>query len=147
RKEKRKARKKEQGRRNARKKKSRTMEIKPKPRLALKQIQGAASLSSTYNAENFDIASTGYISQREIAHSTTFNLNQLTGPKSRYKLKTSMPIIDSQDRVIGVCAGQPRGDGRWDTVQLDASDRLEEARSSLRFQKKELKHRRGAFPA
>ncbi|KDR72377.1 hypothetical protein GALMADRAFT_74017 [Galerina marginata CBS 339.88] len=60
---------------------------------------------------------------------------------------TSMPILDSNDLVIGVCAGQPRGDGLWDAVQLDASDRLEEARGLLHFQKKELKHRRGAFPA
>ncbi|KDR65304.1 hypothetical protein GALMADRAFT_23815, partial [Galerina marginata CBS 339.88] len=114
----------------------------------------AASVLSTYNAENFDIVSTGYISQHERAHATTYSLDQLTGPQSRYKFelkewdgRSPMPLLDRNNLVIGICAGQPRGDKSWDSVQHGASDLLEGARSRLRFNKKDLKHCRGGFPA
>ncbi|KDR66326.1 hypothetical protein GALMADRAFT_259368 [Galerina marginata CBS 339.88] len=152
--EKRKAKKKQQGRRNAKEKKAKIRESGPKPALALKQIQTAVGVSSTYSAQDFDIASTGYISQRERGHSATFSLDQVVGPNSRYKFelkewdgRNPMPIVDREDLVIGVCAGLPRGDETWDSLQLRASDLLEEARPRLCFNKKDLKHRRGSFPA
>ena len=58
-----------------------------------------------------------------------------------------MPIIDDDERIIGVGAGKPKKDETWDEVQHRAASLLENARHKLHFDKKERESCRGKFPA
>lgn len=55
-------------------------------------------------------------------------------------------IVDADDFIIGLLGGMP-GDPNWDTVQLNASDAIDTTRAQLKFESKDLHHRRGNFPA
>ena len=58
-----------------------------------------------------------------------------------------MPILDNDQRVIGVGAGKPKNDETWDDVHCRAASLLENARHKLHFDAKERQSRRGKFPA
>jgi hypothetical protein len=62
-------------------------------------------------------------------------------------LRTTHPIVDFEDRVIGLLAGRPQGAVDWEAVCKEAVDAIEEARSRCVFTDKQVDHRRGAFPA
>ncbi|PPQ97626.1 hypothetical protein CVT26_002549, partial [Gymnopilus dilepis] len=107
--------------------------------------------------------------------SSTFRLDDLVGPDSRFDFdlqpwsglcvtsfnnrlrmltallawvhRPSTPILDDERRVMGVCAGMPRNDENWNSVQHRAAALLEDARVRLIFGKKEQNGRRGKFPA
>jgi hypothetical protein len=52
-----------------------------------------------------------------------------------------IPIADTKARVIGVCAGSP-DDPSWFDVHTSLASAIDTARESMRFSKKDLKHRR-----
>lgn len=56
------------------------------------------------------------------------------------------PIVDRDERVIAVLAGQPR-DSNWDGVGLDAAEAMRRAGEQLRFPRDQKSHRRGKFTA
>ena len=58
-----------------------------------------------------------------------------------------MPLVDNDNYVIGVCAGTPKGAKDWDALQRHAASLLEDARSRLKFDKKDKDNRRGKFSA
>ncbi len=56
-----------------------------------------------------------------------------------------MPVVDAEDRVIGILAGCPDGKDAWEKVSLQAQGYLEASEARLRGTKRERDHRRGAF--
>ena len=58
----------------------------------------------------------------------------------------SMPIIDSERRVIAVCCANPV-DSNWSAVVQGATAAVEEARQALHVPPKDEQQRRGHFPA
>jgi hypothetical protein len=54
--------------------------------------------------------------------------------------------VDTKSRVIGVCAGSP-DDSSWERVHRSLGSEIEEARETMHFAKKDLKHRRADTPA
>lgn len=61
-------------------------------------------------------------------------------------LRTCQPIVDADDRIIGVLGGMPKNTN-WGEVQLEAARAIEAARSQLQFENKDMHHRRGKFAA
>ncbi|KAF8227679.1 hypothetical protein L208DRAFT_1221428, partial [Tricholoma matsutake] len=62
-------------------------------------------------------------------------------------LRTTHPIIDSEDRVIGLLARRPQGAADWEALCKEAADAIEEARSRCVFAEKQVDHHHRAFPA
>lgn len=62
-----------------------------------------------------------------------------------YALRTTVVIVDSEQRIIAVCVGVPDGDQTWESVHHRAAEALKSARHRLCFKTKEKKHRRGKF--
>lgn len=61
--------------------------------------------------------------------------------------RTTHLLVDSEDRVIGILGGQPKNAEEWERVCREAAEALENSRGSCSFSDKQVKHRRGAFPA
>ena len=55
--------------------------------------------------------------------------------------REAIPIIDKEDRIIAVLAGQPDDPG-WDAVHQSATDLLDGCRGKM----KQGTHRRGRYP-
>ncbi|TDL13952.1 hypothetical protein BD410DRAFT_817250 [Rickenella mellea] len=60
--------------------------------------------------------------------------------------RTPKPLVDSENRVLGVLAGQPKDEG-WAGVATDAFDAIQDERGRMSFSDKQVNHRRGDFPA
>ncbi|THU86731.1 hypothetical protein K435DRAFT_822065 [Dendrothele bispora CBS 962.96] len=60
--------------------------------------------------------------------------------------KSCCPILDSQDRVVAVLAGQPRG-SNWEGLMSEAANRIARDRDRIHFTDKQLNNGRGKFPA
>ncbi|KAJ7191134.1 hypothetical protein GGX14DRAFT_407442 [Mycena pura] len=63
--------------------------------------------------------------------------------------RLTIPLLDSQRRVIAVLGGTPRDHAQWKTVTDGAAQLLEERQARLKLTQEALHHRRaqGAFPA
>ncbi|KDR84206.1 hypothetical protein GALMADRAFT_43166, partial [Galerina marginata CBS 339.88] len=151
---KRKARQKASSRRNRKKKKTTQDGYVPEPQLSKKQFSGSHVAATAYSAESFGIASTGYVGPRTNNASTTYRLDQLVGSHSRFGFRLQewdagnpIPIVDEQRRIYGVCAGVPKNDAGWDSLQMRAASLLEASRPTLKFKEKDRKSRRGKFSA
>ncbi|KDR65536.1 hypothetical protein GALMADRAFT_17261, partial [Galerina marginata CBS 339.88] len=151
---KRKARQKASSNRNRKKKKGAQEGYTPAPQLAKKQLSSSQVVSPAYSTNSFGIASTGYVSPRTINSSTAYRLDQLVGPSSKFKFRLQkwdaqapIPIVDGRRRVYGVCAGVPKNDAGWDSLQMRAATLLENSRHALKFSEKNRKSRRGKFSA
>lgn len=57
------------------------------------------------------------------------------------------PLVDRQNRILGVLGGQPKDREGWQNVVQAASDGVESAGPRCKFNEKQSIHRRGAFPA
>ncbi|KIY47772.1 hypothetical protein FISHEDRAFT_44682 [Fistulina hepatica ATCC 64428] len=86
-----------------------------------------------------------------------YSLTELTGPDAprffrvyKWDGRTTVPIVDSANRVVGVLAGQP-DDPAWGQVHESAAAALEKARLQLNTRRRKKKkkgknsHRRGDF--
>jgi hypothetical protein len=61
--------------------------------------------------------------------------------------RTTHPIVDSEDRIIGLLASRPQSAADWEVLCKEAADAIEDARARCVFTVKQVDHRRGAFPA
>ncbi|PPQ80230.1 hypothetical protein CVT25_003529, partial [Psilocybe cyanescens] len=151
---KRKARKRESSHRNRKKKREAAPMYHPNPIRTSKHVQNAKPAHSTLQAEDFPIASTGYIGRRKRNSCRHYELDELVGPASELNFMlikwdgmVSMPLVDNKQRVVGICAGVPDKDNTWSEVHHHAAELLESARPHLSFNRKDKKHRRGNFSA
>ncbi|KIY47958.1 hypothetical protein FISHEDRAFT_16875, partial [Fistulina hepatica ATCC 64428] len=83
-------------------------------------------------------------------HSRTYSLDELVGPKSKHQLRlvewdgrTPTPLVDEDDRVFAVLAGQP-DDPSWKDVHASAVEALDEARHNVNW-RKQGPNQRGRF--
>jgi hypothetical protein len=60
--------------------------------------------------------------------------------------RCTVPIVDMKSRVIGVCAGAPDGPS-WEGVHQSMASEIDQSRETMRFTKKDLKHRHADTPA
>ncbi|EDR03721.1 uncharacterized protein LACBIDRAFT_306858 [Laccaria bicolor S238N-H82] len=117
-----------------------------------KHIKPANPYETQFDTTTIPIASSGYVSVPGRKSSSTFPLKKLVGPDSRFKMekvvwdgKHSIPIVDKDSRIFGLCAGADASD--WNEVHRSASIALEDARSRLSLGKTDRRHRRGRFVA
>ncbi|PPQ82213.1 hypothetical protein CVT26_009203 [Gymnopilus dilepis] len=152
---KRRAREKALSKRNAKRKKEMQTDHPTKPKLSQKQIRSARAVKTTFSSLKMPISSGGYIGQRSTKKTkATFDLDHFIGPNSKLNFtlrkwagKSPSPLIDNEDRVIGVCAGIPKNAKDWDALQRHAASLLENARGKLKFDQKDKDNRRGKFSA
>ncbi|KDR74188.1 hypothetical protein GALMADRAFT_71350 [Galerina marginata CBS 339.88] len=67
--------------------------------------------------------------------------------KFSFVSRTPLPIVDDHRRVYAVCAGVPKNNAGWDSLQMRAATLLEASRHALVFNEKNRKSRRGKFSA
>ncbi|THU96674.1 hypothetical protein K435DRAFT_819404 [Dendrothele bispora CBS 962.96] len=60
--------------------------------------------------------------------------------------RSCCPIVDSQERVIGVLAGCPNQEN-WEGLMSDAANEIAHTRKEIKFTDKQLNGGRGEFPA
>ncbi len=73
-------------------------------------------------------------------------IHRLSQPPLTTTRRTTIPITDSEGRIVAVLVGRPR-QGDWDSVHRRAFNALKRSRRRCRFPKKTKKHRRGSFAA
>ncbi|THU94601.1 hypothetical protein K435DRAFT_668150 [Dendrothele bispora CBS 962.96] len=61
--------------------------------------------------------------------------------------RESVPIVDSQERIIALLAGNPVNDSSWPAIIEEAARELEDAREQLIVDKEAQEHRRGKYVA
>uniref|UniRef100_A0A8H7XM19 Uncharacterized protein n=1 Tax=Psilocybe cubensis TaxID=181762 RepID=A0A8H7XM19_PSICU len=104
-----------------------------------------------FDANDIPVVQTGYIAlDRGLGSRRVYRLAELVGESSKFKFtlvkaqSASIPILDSQNHIIGVIANHPKDDS-WTELQKQAADALESKRSSCHVPAKERTHRRGKF--
>lgn len=135
-------------------------------RLATQQAEGTrlkgiskkkAAKSTPANLPDIDVsdlphASTAWIGLKEQYERSLDPLAYLTGPDCGMTLVEhdglkSRPLVDRQDRVVGVVLGKPADTAGWDKAMEETAGAVRDARKRMRFSKGMQTHRRGAFPA
>ncbi|KIM74031.1 hypothetical protein PILCRDRAFT_80479 [Piloderma croceum F 1598] len=126
-----------------------------KPGLVNKHIRNAGrAISTSLDASDMPHASTSYVGTRYSGGPRRiFGLDELVGKDSPYGFEirkwdgcTPTPILDTKQRVIGICAGRP-DDASWGKTEGDAAAAMGDAREKCHFSKGAESHRRGLFPA
>ncbi|KIY48382.1 hypothetical protein FISHEDRAFT_43396, partial [Fistulina hepatica ATCC 64428] len=111
-----------------------------------------------YDARQAKTTATAFTAARPpLTPSHDYSLADLTGPDAprsfrvyKWDGRTTVPIVDSAGRVVGVLAGQP-DDPAWGQVHESVAAALEKARLQLNMRRRKKKkkgknsHRRGDF--
>ncbi|KAF4612565.1 hypothetical protein D9613_012692 [Agrocybe pediades] len=124
----------------------------PRPSTLKKHVLPAHPFKTEYKPESITAASdfSGYGARREQNADSVYSLQELL---EVYKFeyvpwdgRTAKPILDGEQRIIAVCAGQP-DDLSWPDLASKAFASVERARDKCSFPKKAQDHRRGTFSA
>lgn len=130
-----------------------------------KHVKTAEKILSAFDAKDFPIAATRFMSLRgedgriyrikELLEKHGFRLEKWDGRQvppynGRVYLdltfnSTARPIVDTSGHIIAVLVGQP-DDGTWEAVHRGAFEAICKSRAHCDFPKKTLKHRCGHFP-
>ncbi|KAH9478966.1 hypothetical protein JR316_0009429 [Psilocybe cubensis] len=139
------------------------------PREHPRHKSGSKAQYVDFNTGDIPVVQTGYTAlDRGLGSRRVYKLAELVGEKSKFKftlvkaqsyahlllslelelknmnLRASIPIIDSENHIIGVIANHPK-DESWAELQKQAADALERNRSGCHVPPKERTHRRGKF--
>ncbi|THU78668.1 hypothetical protein K435DRAFT_876387 [Dendrothele bispora CBS 962.96] len=124
-------------------------EYQARPKAVARTLETANPLHVTDNAFRFAGTSSGYLGKDFGGEDqTSYSIEDMQAKGFQvyeWDGKESVPIVDSQERIIALLAGNPVNDLSWPAIIEEAARELEDAREQLIVDKEAQEHRRGKY--
>ncbi|SJL18888.1 uncharacterized protein ARMOST_22490 [Armillaria ostoyae] len=121
------------------------------PRVRLKHTHASDPIKTDFETQSAPHALTAYVGICEESWKQHHTLDELVGPKfgfthCQWLGRKVVPVTDKEGRVIAIMAGHP-DDPNWDSVHMEAAERLNILGKQCTFTKDQKMHCRGRFGA